>query len=273
MTISVDAMFAGARPKYAFNKTVTTAEGAGTWESLWRVSGNPTAGAVPPAYNSGSGYVPTSATTGSLGQTNSAQQLRLNGMSAASSVAGTLILYDRLWACSGMTTNAITTLNVTTPGSLPTGRLRDGSSDYSDVEAWIEFYTAPGATGGNWTLTYVDGAGSAGATAVYVHPANAETVGQMMPFPMSASAAPGVQQVTSLGFSAASGSAGSVGITLLRRLATIPMLVANVEGYKNALDLALERVRDDACLALMVMCSTTSTGIIQGHVGMSDVTP
>lgn len=273
MTITVDAVLAGARPKYGFYKASQTTEGAGTFHSLWKAAGLPAAGATPPAYTT-SGYVPTRATTGALGQANSAQQARLIGVEAETTVAGTLIVYDRLWACSGLTTNAITTLSITSPDTLPTGRLRDGSSDYADVEPWLEVYTAPGATASTWTLTYVDGAGGTGKTATYAHPANAETVGQMIPFVMPGSGADaGIQQVTSLAFSAASGTAGNVGITLLRRLATIPLPLVNVASAKTAVDLALERVRDDACLALMVMCTTTTSGIILGSIGLSDVTP
>lgn len=275
MTITLDNLLAGARPKYAILKASATAEGAGTSHSLWKVAGSPTAGSNPPAYTAGSGYIPTRATTGAFGQPNasSPRQLFVTSLEASFATVGKLIIYDRLWACSGLTTNAIATLSVTTPGNLTAGRLRDGSADYSDVEAWIEVYTAPGATTGTWTLTYVDGGGTGSRTATYTHPANAESVGQMMPFVMPAAAAAGVQQVTSLGFSAASGTAGDVGITLLRRIATIDGSIVNSGQFKGALDLALERVRDDACLAMMVQCSTTNTGFIQGALGLSDCDP
>ena len=274
MAITLDNLLAGMRPKYPIYKASATTEGAGTWHSLWLLAGMPAAGATPPAYTAGSGYVPTRATTGAIGQANptSPEQLFVTSLEASLSTVGRLVIYDRLWACSGLTTNAITTLNVTTPGSLTAGRLRDGSSNYSDVEAWMEVYTAPGATTGTWTLTYNDGAG-ASRTATYTHPANAETVGQMMPFVYSTAAAAGVQQVTSLGFSAASGTAGSIGLTLLRRIATIEAPIVNVGQFKGAIDLALERIRDDACLAMMVQCSTTNTGVIWGSLGTSDCDP
>lgn len=44
-------------------KASQTAEGAGTWHSLWRAAGNPGAGSMPP---SGNGQVPTRLTAGAI---------------------------------------------------------------------------------------------------------------------------------------------------------------------------------------------------------------
>ncbi len=275
MAITEASLLAGARAPLWIYKPSATAEGAGTWQSLWKTAGVPAAGANPPAYTAGSGYVPTRATTGALGQANaqSGNELRCLGLGLVAATAGTIVIYDRLWACSGFTTNITTLQSVTTPGSLTAGRLVDGSADYSDVELFLEVYGAPGASTATWTITYLDGAG-ASRTGTYTHPANAESVGQMMPltaFP--ATHTQGVQQLTSFQASVTSGSAGDIGVTLLRRIATISPSTVNSEAFKGSLDLYLNRVRDDACLAVMVNCSTTSTGIVQANLGLSDVTP
>ena len=277
MAITESTLLAGARPAYDLYKASATAEGAGTWHSLWKTAGLPAAGATPPAYTAGSGYIPTRATTGALGQANagSGNELRAIALDASAATAGKLIVYDRLWACSGLATNTTSTQTVTTPGSLTAGRLRDGSADYSDLEIWLEVYTAPGATGATWTVTYVDGAGGGSKTATYTHPANAESVGQMMPvIPVTAgSPAAGVQSITSFACSVSSGTAGDIGITIVRRLAALEAPLVNVGNFKGALDLSLARVCDDACLAMMVQCSTTNTGIWSGSLGLSEVTP
>ena len=281
MTINEGTLLAGARPPYMFNKSSVTTEGAGTWHSLWKVAGYPApATSNPPAYTAGSGYVPTRSTLGALGQVNAAggNELRAIALEAGSTVAGKLIIYDRLWHCSGFATNTTTLQSVTTPGVLPSGRLL-ASGDFSDVEAWLEMYTTDGATTATWTINVKDGGGSGGTARAftYTHPANAESVGQMMPLTGVAGAVAGVQEMTSFQCSVSSGGAGDVGITLLRRLATIAMTGTGAgltgSSFKGALDLALSRVKDDACLAAMIHCSATTSGIIVADLGLSEVTP
>ncbi len=272
MTITLDKLANGTPGRnHDIYKAQATSEGAGTWHSLWKVAGYPGAGANPPVYTAGSGYIPTRATTGALGQANatSGNHKHLSAFSITGTTAGTLIIYDRLWACSGFTTNAVTTLSVTTPGNLTAGR--DPENGF-EVEPWLEVYTAPGATGATWTLTGVDSTGTSGRTWTYTHPANAETAGQMMPM-IPGTAVGGCRQVTSLGFSVASGTAGDVGITLMRRLGSVPMSQINVETVKDFAGTGLPRVYDDMCIAMMVQCTTTNTGVILGQISIPEITP
>ena len=270
MTITTEdgliaALVAGER--FSLYKASQTAEGAGTWHSLWKAAGFPPAAASPPAYTAGSGYSPTRSTQGAFPFSNPTNNAYLAKLSAQGSTLGTLIIYDRLWACSGFSTTVTTAQNVTTPGNLPSGR---NPNSGADVEPWLEVYTAPGATAATWTLTGVDSAGNSGVTWTYSHPANAESAGQMMPFVLGGTAVNrGCRQVTSLTCSVSSSNAGDVGITLLRRLALIPITAVNVGLVLDALALGLPEIYDDACLAMMVMCSTTNTGVIQGILGLA----
>jgi hypothetical protein len=63
-----------------------------------------------------------------------------------------------------------------------------------------------------------------------------------------------------------SGTAGNVGLTLLRRIAEIPITLANVGQTLDFAALGMPRLYDNSCLALAVMCSTTNTGTITGSV-------
>lgn len=270
MTITTEdgliaALVAGER--FSFSKLSATAEGASTWQSLWKVAGYPAAGSNPPAYTAGSGYIPTRTTTGAFPFGNPTNNAYLAKLSVQGPTVGTLIVYDRLWACSGFLTNTTSTQTVTTPGSLTSGR---DPWNGDDVEPWIEVYGAPGATGATWTLTGVDDDGNTGVTWTYTHPANAETVGQMMPFLLGGTATKrGCRQVTSFACSVSSGTAGDVGVTLLRRLAEIPISAANVGTVLDAIALGLPEVYDDACLAMMIQASTTSTGAIFGQLHLA----
>lgn len=266
---TIAALVAGQRKNII--KASATSEGAGTWHSLWKLAGYPAAGANPPLFSDGSGYTPTSATTGALPFTNSAGANILHLLQAAlgSTTIGTLILYDRLWACSGFGTVVTTAQNVTTPGSLPASRDVNGGLD---VEAWGEVYTAPGATGATWTLTGVDSNATAGRTWTYTHPANAETVGQMFPF-FPGGGAPGLMgmdQLTSFTASVSSGTAGNIGVTLLRRLASIPLDTANRAEVYDAIRLAFPPIEDGACIGMMIQCSATNTGTLLGHAVLGE---
>lgn len=273
MPINLDSLLAGFNNREIdFYKPSVTTEGAGTWHSLWAVAGIPTNGATPPAFTAGTGYIPTRATTGALGQVNPAggANLYLGNVNLGSTVAGSLVIYDRMWACSGFNTTVTTAQNVTTPGSLTAGR---DPNTGDDVEIWGEVYGAPGATAATWTVTYVDGAGTAGRTATYAHPANAETVGQMFPFVPAAGNAPGCQQITSLTCSVSSGTAGNIGLTLVRRLCKVPVLAANIATAYDAFALGLPEIYDDACLAMIVHCTATTSGVWLGSISPSEMTP
>lgn len=251
-----------------FDKGSLTAEGAGTYQSLWKANGGPPAGANPPLLSAGSGYVPDKSTQGALNYgnpTNPAIAV-LSLMDFEFVTAGKLQFCDRLWACSGFGTVSTSAQTVTTPGNLPSGR--DPNTGL-DVLPWLEVYTAPGATTATWTMTGVDGLGNTGRTWTYVHPNNAETVGQMMPLlPGGASPAAviGCRQVTSFQCSVSSGTAGDIGITLIRKLANVVARANNDQGFKDHNQLGLRRVYDDSCLMARVRCSATSTGLIMGDI-------
>ncbi len=262
---TVDQLIAGMLAPYSFFKPSATSEGAGTWHSLWKVAGSPAAGANPPLFSAGSGYVPNNATLGAIPFTNPVSGNTYLAKSAiAGGTVGTLIIYDRLWACSGFGTVVTTAQNVTTPGTIPS-RDRSGAALGEGVELWGEVYTAPGATGATWTVSYTDQNGNSGNNATYTHPANAESVGQMFRFTLAAGDN-GVRAVASFTASASSGTAGDIGITLVRRIAEIPIMLANVAQLADAVALGLPRIYDDSCLAAMVQCSATNTGLIQGSL-------
>lgn len=260
---TLDGIVAGLLPPFQFVKSSVTTEGAGTWQSLWKVAGLPGSGSNPPAFTAGSGYVPDDSTAGAFPFANPVSGNNyLARFGAAGSVAGTLIIYDRLWACSGLLTNTVSAQTITTPGN--PGRV----TDYKGVELWGEVYTAPGATGATWTVSYTDQDNNSGATATYTHPANAETVGQMFPFTLAAGDN-GVRSVASFTCSVSSGTAGDIGLTLLRRVAELPLTVPNVAAVLDAVAAGFPVLPNDACLALMVQCTAATSGLILGSFNMA----
>jgi hypothetical protein len=251
-----------------FRRVSGTSEGASTFHSLWKLGDWPLAGANPPAYTAGSGYIPTKATTGALSNfTNPSAGYKRYPLqcSVRGATAGTLIFYDRVWACSGFVTNSVSVQTITTPGTV--NRDANGASLGDGVEIWGEVYTAPGATGATWSVPYKDAA-NADATATYAHPANAESVGQMLPFVMPS---PGCRNPVSFSCSISSGSAGDIGITLMRRICSIDLTLAGVTRVLSALELGMGEIFNDSCIAMAVMCTATNTGLIQGEIVMGNV--
>src|SRR6185503_13687371 len=144
--LSADQSLAGMLPPFPVNRASMTAEGAGTFQSLWKGTGTPGPGANPPLFSAGSGYVPTDATAGAFPFPNNLQTY-LALLALVGPTAGQLTVYDRVWACSGFSTVSTSAQNITTPG-LP-GRQ---NGNYVGLEAFLEVYAAPGATAANWTV-------------------------------------------------------------------------------------------------------------------------
>lgn len=246
-------------------KNSITAKGAGYYADLFVASGGiPGAGAVPASYTVGgttyslggsvAGAIPWAPTAGK--NTHLARAL------FGSSVVGTLILYDRLWACSGMSGTVATAQSVTGFTGLPSR-----ASDGANVEAWAEIYTATGSTAVTVTMTYTNQDGVAGQSSVATSLVASPGAAFMMPLNLAAGDT-GVRSVDSGKLSATTGTAGSWGITLLRRIAQIPITTVSVGTPLDLFSLGMPQIPDDACLCMAVMASTTSTGVVSGSLSL-----
>lgn len=238
----------------AFLCQAFTAEGAGTWHSMQKVPGYPYTATSPAT---GVGAIPTDATEGSFPFTNAAGAANnyLGYLAASSATACTLILYDRLWHNSGLSGSIATsqTINSTALTRYTTGE---------GVEIWGEIYTPIGATAATLTVTYTDQGGTGSNSATYAHPANAEATGQTFPFTMAVGDY-GCRSIQSAQWSISTGTTGDFGLVLVKRLLTVPLQTPNVAAVVDILSAGKE-IADDACLAFMVLCSTTAQGQITG---------
>lgn len=242
----------------SFYKPSMTGKGAGTFQSLWTANGSPGAGGSP---SSGAGDAPTSATTGALKFSNPGSGLTyLARALAAAGTAGTLILYDRLVTTSGLsgTSTSAQSINSTALTRYTTGQ---------GVSAWIEWYAATGATAANFTLQYTNDAGTAAQVTSAQAFVQTPAVGQMLPIALNG--ADGIRVAESITLSASTGTAGNFGITLMRRLLTIPLATANVATLLDAFGAGLNQVQDSACLAFAVFCTTTTTGLLNGELTLA----
>ena len=256
----IDAL-ANNSSRIVIDKASLANAAAGQFFSLWTATGVPGTGTIPTT-----AVVPTSATTGALGFTNQtapASSYIAWLATQAGNSATNLEIHDRL-ACmgglSGIVTTAQGALSLVT--SSP-GADRLGDANYSDVQWWLEVYTAMGATGVNATVNVTyndDSTGNLAAIALGATP----RAGRLYPL-VSASAGKFIKAVNSVTLSATTGTAGNFGITATRPRTSISMPLLNkTETYDWAM-LGLPKVPNDSCLMMLMNCSTTSTGTIRGQ--------
>jgi hypothetical protein len=222
-------------------KNITACKAIGSYQSSWLGVGFPGAGATPPAYNAGAGYTSDNTTTGAIPYTDASTQNYLARVSATSTIAGTLILVDRLWSCSGMG-YALGTYTVTTPGSLP-ARITDNGVG---CQLWVENNNiAAGAASGTLTANYKNPGNSAEAGVI---PAvvSAPVIGQMQPVPLQAGAT-GVMSLVSV-VTSATWTSGTFGMCIVDPIATIPVPLAGVGVTVDWANLGLPPIQADACL-------------------------
>ena len=257
---STDQLLAASNQLKSFGKVSMAAKAAGTFQSLWTAAGLPTAGANPasPAM-----VIPTSATTGALPFVNpvTGRLSYISKISSAQQTVGTLILYDRIAHSSGLN------------GTLTTAQAVNGAAltrhtTGEDVELFLEVYTATGATASNVTISYTNSAGVAGRTTPAVAMQVTPLVGQMLPIPLQ-SGDTGIRSVQSVTLSASTATAGNFGITLVKRIAEIPITVAGTGVVLDPFALGFPTIENNACLSFMVVTATTSTGFITGTINIA----
>lgn len=257
---SLDGLIAAADQLKSFGKASMTAKAAGTFQSLWTAGGLPTTGIAPVATTV---VVPTNATAGALTYVNptGGALTYMSKWSNTQQTIGTLIIYDRL-AHSALLNGTLATAQ--TVGGTAITRYTTGD----DVELFLECYTATGATQVNVTCSYTNQAGTAGRTSVSTPFWASPVAGQMLPIPLQ-SGDTGVRSVESVTLSATTGTAGSFGVTLVKRLGESPVTIAGAGLVQDPFMCGLPQIQDSACLSFMVVTSTTSTGFLTGTINLS----
>lgn len=233
---------------------------AGRMTSLWRYNGTPSNGAVP-----GAVAAPTNTTAGGLIQADpgGGRQLWMTGGWALASVAGTLIVYDRLLHISGL--DGTVTTAQTVGGSLTR---YTGASDSVGNQIWVEIYTAIGGTGTTAVVNYTDQDNNPAVSPAFaIGAAGLQEAQRIIPVPLQAGGT-GVRGVTDIDLVATTGTAGNFGITVARPLLYIPVPAPGV-GYVRDLiagQPGLQEVLTDACLSLAWMSNGTTAPWLTGGV-------
>lgn len=256
----IDAL-ANNSSRLVIDKASLANTAAGQFFSLWTATGVPGAGAAP-----GAASVPTKDTVGAFGFTNqTAPATSYLAWLAAQfgNSASNLEIHDRLAAMSGLSGTVTTAQGALSLVTTNPGVDRIGDANYSDVQWWLEIYTALGATGVNATVAVTYNDDTTGNLAVIALGATPRQ-GRLYPL-VSAVAGKFIKAVNSVTLSATTGTAGNFGITATRPRTSISAPLLNKTETFDWAQLGLPEVPNNACLMMLMLCGTTSTGTVRGQ--------
>jgi hypothetical protein len=240
---------------------------AGRYSSLWRATGQPAQAAIPGT----TAAIPTRATLGAMGFANQTAPVASYIAwlwAACSNSAMTLEIHDRVAHVGGAVLNVITsqTAIAIDVSTLALAAARRGDANYSDLRWWLEVYTDGGATASNATInvTY-DDATTGNLTVLAVGGTiRAGHMFELTPLIPVAQQGKFIRGINSVILSASTGTAGNFGFTCTRPRTLLPLPQLNKAEAADWAILGLPEVANDACLQVVMLPSTTSTGTVRG---------
>ena len=252
--------------RIVLDKASIASQAASTYVSLWRATGQPGQGAIPTA-----AAVCNHSLVGAIGFSQQVAPATSYGAyleAATGNAAMTVEIHDRLAHMGGLsgTMNTAQTVGIDF-SALSSDNLaaRIGDANYSDIQWWLEWYTATGSTAVTATVavTYNDGTtGTLSASLAATRPASFMLpLNGLIP---SAAAGKFIRGITSVQLSATSGTAGSFGVTATRPRMTIGCPIANFKFVADWAALGLPEIYNSSCLFPVVLTSTTTSGNVRG---------
>lgn len=252
--------------RIVLDKANIASQAAGTYVSLWRATGQPGQGAIPSTT-----AACNNTTVGGIGFTQQVSPSTSYGAYlelATSNASMTLELHDRLAHMGGLngTLNTAQTVNMDF-SSLSSDNLveRKGDANYSDIQWWLEWYTATGSTAVTATVSVTYNDATTGTLSVAL--AATRPASLMIPlngFIPAAGAGKYIRAITTVQLSATTGTAGSFGVTATRPRMTLGTPIANYKVTADWAQLGLPEIFNSSCLFPIVLTSTTSSGTVRG---------
>lgn len=254
--------------RIVLDKASIASQTANSYCSLWRATGQPGQGAIPTVV-----ATCNNTTVGTIGFNQQTSPITSYGAYleiATSNFSTTVELHDRLASMGGLngtlTTAQSVNLDLSTLLSTDNINVRKGDDNYSDVQWWLEWYTATGATAVTATIavTYNDGTtGNLSALSL----ASSRPASHMIPINSlipSAQSGKFIRGIVSVTLSATSGTAGNFGVTATRPRMTLSAPIANHKFIADWAQLGLPEIYNSSAIFPIVLTSTTSTGTVRG---------
>jgi hypothetical protein len=260
---TLDGVIAGMQWPRAFAKAATGTMVAGRPWSTWALAGNPGAG----SYDTTLAGVALSSTSAQVnGQLNfvnpGSGNTHLARLQGAATIAGTLILADRLWHNGGFTITTTTGQTVNS-ATLP-ARDNTGTTNGEGVLCGIEVSAACGAAAPAPTITYTNSAGTGSRTAGLAFPtANSPAAGSFFPFGLQAGDI-GIRSIQTYTQNT-SWVSGTINLVMYRPLAYLELTAAFVPNALDAITGGFPQMFNGSVPYLIFIPSTTTTTNIAGQ--------
>lgn len=250
---------------FTVNKASIATQIAGGFSSLWRATGLPTAGAVPT-----STVVCNNLTSGAF-NFNNAEVGAFTYFYRATLTSGNNAtdnyFVDRLLHMGGLNGTLTTAQTVSADASVAGLDIRRGDAGYSDVQWWLEWYTATGSTVSNGvTITYTNTSDVSGRTTTVNIPASTGA-GRMIP--IIGAAGEFIKSIQSVTLAVSTGTAGNFGVTATRNLCSMALGLANTPVIYDWQLLGLPALPENTCLSIISIPGTTSTGTLNGIIKLT----
>lgn len=259
---TLDGALAGMQPPVSFAKAATPTLVAGRPHSLFYLAGMPGAAVAPTPGLAGAALTSYG---GQLRFTNpsSGQHSYLARFQAQATIAGTLILCDRLWHNSGLSLTSTTAQTINSVAWPARDAL--GTSNGEQVMIGLEVTTATGSGTPTLTMSYTAQDGTAGRTGTnIVATAATSPVGAFYPMGLAAGDR-GVRSIQSFTLSA-TWTSGAASLVAYRELARLELTAANVPSAIDALTSGFPRLFDNTVPFLLFVPSTTTASSISGQM-------
>ena len=258
---TLDGALAGMQPPVEFNKGVTGTMVAGRAHSLFYLPGIPGAAVAP---SPGIGGAALTSYAGQLPFTNPGSgNTYLARFFGQATIAGTLLLCDRLWHNSGIGITTTTEQLFTSSAQIP-ARDANGTNNGVGVYAGVEVSSAVGAGTPTLTLKYTNSAGTAGQTSTSILATAASPIAGTFYQMGLAAGDVGIRQAQSLTLSA-TWTSGTIHVVLYRVLARLE-LGAQLPNAIDALTGGFTQMYNNTVPFLIFIPNTTATSNIFGGV-------
>jgi hypothetical protein len=259
-----------AGKRLPFNKASIATQIAGSNAHLWASAGFPTAGTTPAA-----AAVCNDATVGALPllARAGAQERIISALELFADTAGLChYIEDRLMHMGGLVGNVATaqTVDIDLNANLGVSNLteRIGATDYSEVEWFLDWYTATGATIATPTINVTYHDSTTGNVNIWVNGATAlpASVAAGRRYKILPTNGKFIRRVNTVTLSVSTGTAGNFGVTAVRCKCLIVPVLANRVEEKGWDGTRAAKVPDNACITFSQLCITTSTRALLGAV-------
>jgi hypothetical protein len=270
---TLDGAISGMLYPRMFAKEATGTLVAGRPHSLWMMAGAPSAGTTPVYPITGAGVSTQAGGIPFDNPTSGSSSTYLARFTGSATIAGTLMLCDRVWMNSGVSS---THTSYQAIAGVTIDRDAYGGVSGYGVLAGIEIYATTGAGTPTITLRYTNAEGVTGCSAQNITPTVASSIRGAFYFMglnsgnIAGMGAQGIRKVEGIQLSATwSAGTSAIGVTLYRPIAFLELPLANTPNALDMITSGFPKLYNYSHLFLVFIPNTTTTSYIQGSVVMT----